>query len=112
MPISVSIIEDHRDTRETLIKVIQQEPELRFVNAHATAESGLKNIPVEKPNVALIDINLPGMSGIECVAKLKVKLPTLRILILTMYDESELIFNALRAGASGYLLKTTSPEEL
>src|SRR5437899_4423425 len=69
-------------------------------------------MPLEKPDVALVDINLPGMSGIECVAKLKVRLPGLRVLMLTTYEESDLIFNSLRAGASGYLLKKMLPAEL
>jgi DNA-binding NarL/FixJ family response regulator len=69
-------------------------------------------VPQEKPEMVLMDINLPGMSGVECVAQLKSKLPGLRVLMLTTYEDSHLIFNSLRAGASGYILKNKSPKEL
>jgi DNA-binding NarL/FixJ family response regulator len=69
-------------------------------------------MPAGKPDVALVDINLPGMSGIECVAKLKARLPDLHVLMLTTYEESDLIFDSLRAGANGYLLKSMPPNEL
>src|SRR4029079_12868107 len=69
-------------------------------------------IPTEKPDVALVDINLPGMSGIECVSKLKAQMPNLQVLMLTTYEEGDLIFNSLRAGAKGYLLKNMPPAEL
>jgi len=112
MPISVSIVEDDRDTREGLIALLGGESNLRCLNTYASGEAALRGIPAEQPDVALVDINLPGMNGIECVSKLKVQLPALQILILTMYEETDLIFNALRAGASGYLLKNTPPAEL
>ena len=111
-PISVSIVEDDRDTREHLRALLGQETRVRCLGAHATGEAAVSGIPVEKPDVALVDINLPGMSGIECVARLKVRLPELRVLMLTTYEESDLIFNSLRAGASGYLLKKLLPAEL
>jgi len=110
--ISVSLVEDHADTRESLVTVIAGAPGFRCVGAHASAEDALRHIPTQKPDVALVDINLPGMSGIECVAKLKVLLPDLPILMLTTYEESDLIFNSLRAGARGYLLKKMAPMEL
>src|SRR5581483_1441336 len=75
-------------------------------------EQALRGIPAEKPDVVLVDINLPGMSGIECVAKLREQLPQLPMLMITTYEEGELIFNSLRAGAKGYLLKNTPPSEL
>jgi DNA-binding NarL/FixJ family response regulator len=77
-----------------------------------SGEDALRGMPMEPPNVALVDIHLPGMSGIECVAKLKGLLPKLQVLMLTRFEESELIFNALRAGASGYLLKKSLPDEI
>ncbi|HXF11388.1 MAG TPA: response regulator transcription factor [Desulfuromonadaceae bacterium] len=110
--ISVSLVEDHVDTRESLITVISGSPGFRCVGAYATAEEALRRIPEQKPDVALVDINLPGMSGIECVAKLKQAMPDLPILMLTTYEESELIFNSLRAGARGYLLKKMAAAEL
>jgi DNA-binding NarL/FixJ family response regulator len=111
-PLTVCIVEDNRGTRESLLAVLQQEPRLRCLAAYATGEAALSGIPAEKPDVALVDINLPGMDGIELVARLKLKLPKLQMLILTSYGESSLIFDALRAGASGYLLKKAIPEEL
>ncbi|HXE43418.1 MAG TPA: response regulator transcription factor [Candidatus Baltobacteraceae bacterium] len=112
MPITVSIVEDNRDTREALAARVNQSPSLRCLNTYANGELAVKGIPSEKPDVVLVDINLPGMSGIECVAKLKQQLPQLPMLMITTYEETELIFNSLRAGAKGYLLKNTPPNEL
>jgi DNA-binding NarL/FixJ family response regulator len=112
MPITVSIVEDNRETREALAARVNCAPSLRCLSIYATGELALKGIPAEKPDVVLLDINLPGMSGIECVAKLKALLPQLPMLMITTYEEAELIFNSLRAGAKGYLLKKTPPAEL
>jgi DNA-binding NarL/FixJ family response regulator len=112
MPITISIVEDHNDTRENLVALLSGETRLRCLGAHATGEAAVERIPVEKPDVALVDINLPGMSGIEVVERLKARMPGLRVLMLTTYEESDLIFNSLRAGASGYLLKKMVPTEL
>jgi DNA-binding NarL/FixJ family response regulator len=105
-------VEDNRATRESLAAVLEHEPNLRCLATYSTGEAALAGIPLQLPDVALVDINLPGMNGIELVAKLKIKWPQLQMLILTNYEESTLIFNALRAGASGYLLKKTIPDEL
>lgn len=110
--IAVSLVEDHAETRESLTALINTAPGFRCAGVHANAEEALREIPKQNPDVALVDINLPGMSGIECVSKLKHLLPQLPVLILTTYEESELIFNSLRAGASGYLLKKMAPVEL
>jgi DNA-binding NarL/FixJ family response regulator len=112
MSITVSIVEDDRETRESLVELIGGTTGLRCVGSYPTGEAAMRNIPVEKPDVALVDINLPGMSGIECVAKLKEQLPALQVLMLTTYEDSDLIFNSLRAGAKGYLLKNMPPTEL
>ena len=112
MPITVWIVEDDRGTRETLAMLLNQTPGLRCLGASATGEEALRRIPAEKPAVALVDIHLPGMDGIKCVAGLKARLPALQVLILTRHDDSELIFSALRAGASGYLLKRMISTEL
>ena len=112
VPITVSIVEDNLGTRTNLVKLLGGETRLRLLNAYATAEEGLRDIPVNPPDVALVDIKLPGMSGVECVTKLKAQLPALRVLILTTYQESDLIFNCLRAGANGYLLKDMPAAEL
>lgn len=112
MAIKVSIVEDNRGTRESLAELCNEADGLRCISAHATGEAAVQKIPDEKPDVALVDINLPGMSGIECVAQLKARLPSLQILMLTTYAETDLIFNSLRAGASGYLLKNRPASEL
>ena len=112
MPISVCIVEDNLGTRQSLVDLLTGDTGLKCLAAYPTGEAALEGIPKEKPDVALVDINLPGISGIECVAKLKVKMPELRVLMLTTYEEDDLIFNSLRAGASGYLLKDASPDEL
>ena len=112
MRIKVSIVEDSRGTRESLTELLGRAPGLRCVGAHANGEQALQGIPTECPDVVLMDINLPGMSGIECVARLKERLPKLQVLMLTTYEESDLIFDSLRNGASGYLLKNMPPAEL
>jgi DNA-binding NarL/FixJ family response regulator len=98
--------------RESFAALLNEAPGLRCVSAHPTGEDAVLRLPQEHPDVALVDINLPGMSGIECVAKLKTQMPKLQVLMLTRYEQSDLIFNSIRAGASGYLLKKTPPEEL
>jgi len=112
MRIRVSIVEDNRGTRESLTELLGRAPALRFVNAHSSGEDALRQIPVDAPDVVLMDINLPKMNGIECVAKLKQQLPRLHVLMLTTYEEGDLIFDSLRKGASGYLLKNMPPSEL
>jgi DNA-binding NarL/FixJ family response regulator len=112
MRIKVSIVEDSRGTRENLTELLGRAPGLRCVGAHANGEEALRCIPTELPDVVLMDINLPGMSGIECVARLKERLPKLQVLMLTTYEESDLIFDSLRNGASGYLLKNMAPADL
>jgi DNA-binding NarL/FixJ family response regulator len=112
MPITVSIVEDNPGMREGFVALLNQAPGLRCLSSYATGEAAVAGIPTDKPEVALVDVNLPGMNGIECVAKLKVQLPALMVLMLTRYEQSDLIFNSIRAGASGYLLKNTPPQEL
>jgi DNA-binding NarL/FixJ family response regulator len=112
MRIKVSIVEDDAGTRDNLLKVLQSAPPLACLDAYPTGEAALRGIPGGVPDVVLMDIRLPGMSGIECVAKLKESFPKLNILMLTTYEESDLIFESLRAGATGYLLKNMPPAEL
>lgn len=104
-PISVCLVEDDRGTRESLTDILRRAPGLNFIECYATGEEALQRLPGAAPDVALVDINLPGMSGIECVARLKLVRPQLSMLMLTTHEESDLIFESLRAGASGYLLK-------
>lgn len=112
MSISVSIVEDDSGVRSMLAKLINSSPGYRCVSEHADAESALIEIPKLKPDVALMDINLPGISGVECVRRLKPALPGTQVIMLTVYQNTEHIFNALAVGATGYLLKQTPPAEL
>jgi RNA polymerase sigma factor (sigma-70 family) len=112
MRIRVSIVEDNRGTRESLTELLGRAPALRFVSAHPSGEDALREIPTDVPDVVLMDINLPKMNGIECVAQLKEQLPKTQVLMLTTYEEGDLIFDSLRKGASGYLLKNMPPAEL
>lgn len=112
MSISVSIVEDVAEVRASLAKLINGSPGYRCVSHHASGEAALHEIPKVAPNVVLMDINLPGISGIECVRQLKLLLPSVQVIMLTVYQNTENIFNALAAGATGYLLKQTPPAEL
>jgi DNA-binding NarL/FixJ family response regulator len=112
MSITVSIVEDDAGVRTTLAKLIDGSPGFRCLSQHPTAEHALQEIPRANPNVVLMDINLPGLSGVDCVRRLKPLLPQTQIIMLTVYQNTEHIFNALTAGASGYLLKQTPPDEL
>jgi DNA-binding NarL/FixJ family response regulator len=109
---TVAIVEDNAVMRKTLRQWIDAAPGFRCVFACATAEEALAEIPRIKPQVVLMDIHLPGVSGIACTAQLKEALPEVQIIILTVYRNHELIFQALQAGACGYLLKRSSPEEI
>src|SRR5512133_2368715 len=107
MPITVSIVEDNEQLRSTLVRVINRAEGFKCVSNYGSAEAALEGLPVDKPEVVLMDINLPGMNGVECVRQLKQRgVPTL-VVMLTVYEDTENIFNALAAGASGYLLKRT-----
>lgn len=108
----IAIVEDNRVIRESLIEFIHSDPEFTCVCACATAEEALKLIPKHHPEIVLMDVQLPNMSGIECTAQLKQLLPGLHIIMVTVYEDTERIFKALRAGACGYLLKRCTPEEL
>ena len=111
-PIAVSIVEDDHWLRKDLAREISAAAGFRCLNCYASAEEALKKLPAEKPDVVIMDINLPGLNGIECVRRLKLVAPEMCILMLTVYEESDLIFAALRAGASGYLLKRSQSAEL
>jgi DNA-binding NarL/FixJ family response regulator len=112
MPITVSIVEDNDKLRGTLARVIARAEGFSCVSQHASAEDALKELPSVKPNVVLMDINLPGINGVECVRQLKKILPQTQVMMLTVYEDTENIFNALAAGASGYMLKRTPGAEL
>jgi DNA-binding NarL/FixJ family response regulator len=112
MSIAVSIVEDNSQVRASLAKLIDSSPGFRCVSKSGSAEEALKEIPALKPQVVLMDINLPGLNGVECTRQLKPQLPGTQIIMLTVYQNTEHIFNALAAGATGYMLKQTPPAEL
>jgi DNA-binding NarL/FixJ family response regulator len=110
--IRVCLVEDHRATRETFSKLLGLAPGIECVGVCGDGIEAIARIPELRPDVVLMDINLPGKSGIECVTELKRALPETEFIMLTTYDDTELIFEALRSGACGYLLKRSAPEEL
>jgi len=110
--IRVAIVEDSKTIRESLTHFVQADPECQCVFACATAEEALAGIPKHQPEVVLMDIQLPGLSGIDCTARVKKMLPTVQIIMVTVYEDTERISAALRAGACGYLLKRCTPAEL
>jgi DNA-binding NarL/FixJ family response regulator len=112
MSIAVSIVEDDAGLRESICRFIQGTPGFKCLGAYASAEEALASVPAHPPAVMLMDINLPKMNGIECVKHLKEKLPSLQIIMLTVYENSDRIFEALAAGACGYLVKNTPPQKL
>ena len=109
---AVAIIEDHRDFREYLSALIHGTADLRLTGSFRSMEEALSRINVDMPDVVLIDIGLPGMSGIEGIGVLKERYPNLLLLVQTVYEDDERIFDALCAGAAGYLLKKTPPARL
>jgi DNA-binding NarL/FixJ family response regulator len=109
---TVAIVEDNALMRKTFRQWIDAAPGFRCVFACSSAEEALAEIPLLKPDVVLMDVHLPGESGIACTARLKEALPAVQVIIVTVYRNQELIFQALQAGACGYLLKRSSPEEL
>jgi len=110
--IKVAIVEDSKTTREGLKTIIDLSEDYVCVAACETAEDALRLLPRHAPAVVLMDIQLPSMSGIECVAKLKKLLPEVLVIMVTVYEDPDRIFSALRAGASGYLLKRSAPEQV
>jgi DNA-binding NarL/FixJ family response regulator len=111
-PLRVALVEDQCDTRESWSRLISSLPDFTCICTCASAEEALRVIPIEKPDVILMDVFLPRMSGIECTSRLKAILPGTPIVMLTASDEDEILFLALESGADGYLLKRTKPMEL
>jgi DNA-binding NarL/FixJ family response regulator len=110
--IRVAVVEDDLKLRQTLEKFISRSPGMQFVASYGSAEAALKELPVVSPDVVLMDIRLPGMSGIECVASLASLLPSARALMLTAFEDSDDVFKSLKAGAFGYMLKSADPAKL
>jgi DNA-binding NarL/FixJ family response regulator len=112
MPITIAIVEDNEEICAMLVKLIAREPKLACVGTCATGELALEALPKNPPQVVIMDIRLPGISGIQCTSRLRQLLPATQILVYTVYGESELVFEALKAGASGYLLKRSTQAEI
>lgn len=111
-PHTISIVEDDAALSGILTEIVTGSPDWQLIDTFPTAEDALKKLVGDCPEVVLMDIQLPGMSGIECVAKLKAAHPEALVLMVTVYDNNERIFDALAAGASGYLLKRDAPAKL
>lgn len=112
MPIKVALVEDDEGIRSSISALIRRAPALRLAGDYPDAETALKEIPRRPPDVVLMDINLPGMNGVECVRQLKSTVPAVQFMMLTVYEDSDSLFNSLKAGASGYLLKRTAASRL
>jgi len=110
--IRVSLVDDDAPTRRILMDMIAGAPRLEFASQHESTESALGTLAAARPDVVLMDINVPLLNGVECVRRLKPKLPHAQFLMLTVYEDADHIFAALAAGATGYLLKSTRRAEL
>lgn len=110
--IKIAIVEDDNEIRQGLERLLNRSKEFCCAGSYSSAEAALKGLEQNLPAVALMDVNLPEMNGVECVRQLKPRYPELQILMLTVYDNPEQIFEALTAGATGYLLKQTCPDDL
>jgi DNA-binding NarL/FixJ family response regulator len=110
--IRVAVVEDDEKNRNNLIMLLEQSKDFRCVGAYPDAEIALEDIPNKSPEIVLMDINLPGIDGIECTYKLKELMPEIIVVMLTVYEDTGKVFKALQAGAVGYLLKLTKPDEI
>jgi DNA-binding NarL/FixJ family response regulator len=110
--ISVSIVEDMPDIRQKVKHIIDDSEEFICLSTYANAENAVDELPKLKPDIVLMDINLPGMSGIECIKKIKKKCAEMQFMMFTIYENSEQVYEALAAGANGYLLKKTPSEKI
>ena len=109
---TVAVVEDDARLREQLLQILEDLEDIECVAVCASAEEALQEIPGKNPDVVLMDIKLPKMSGIQCVAELKKLLPEVQVIMVTIYEDSDRIFKALKAGAAGYLVKSGPPEQL
>ncbi len=107
MSISLSIVEDLDEVREGLKQFISLSPEFKVLDTFKTGEEAVYTIPKLKPDIVIMDISLPGMNGIDCIREMKNKVPQTQFMMFTVYENDEKVFEALKAGASGYLLKNT-----
>ena len=112
MPIKVSIVEDLAEIREGLAELVRSDRELSLVDSFEDAESAVQKLPVLQADIVIMDINLPGMSGIDCIKQIKEKCPATQFMMFTVYENDEKVLQALQAGATGYLLKRTEPQRI
>ena len=112
MQIKVAIVDDDEGIRTSLATLIRRAPSMKLTGDYPDGETALKEIPRNPPDVVLMDINMPGIKGPECIRLLKAQLPAVQFMILTVYEDSDSLFNSLKAGASGYLLKRTASTRL
>jgi DNA-binding NarL/FixJ family response regulator len=112
MPIKVSIVEDLAEVREGLAELVRSDKELLMMEHFNNAESAIEKLPELEPDIVVMDINLPGMSGIECIKIIKEKCPGTQFMMFTVYETDEKVLQALQAGATGYLLKRTAPQRI
>lgn len=111
-PLRIAIVDDHEPTRRILKEIVESAPTLQLVSDYRSSAAAVASLEGDRPDVVLMDINMPGLNGVECVRRLKPLLPTTQFLMLTVYEDADHIFAALAAGATGYLLKGTRAEEL
>ena len=107
MPISVAIVEDNVEICEMLTRTVERASSLRFLQSFSSGEEALEKLAALKPDVVIMDIQLPGITGVECTLQIKALVPEIQVLVFTVFGDSDLVFKALEAGASGYLLKRT-----
>src|SRR5690242_7135619 len=110
--ISVSIVEDLKDIREHVKRVVEEADGFICLSTYSNAEDAITDIPALQPDIVLMDINLPGMSGIDCILKIKEQCKSTQFMMFTIYEDSEQVFDSLSAGANGYLLKKTPPDQI
>ena len=112
MSVRVALVEDDNDLRASMVGLLKKTSGLHVVADYADAESALADVARHQPDVVLMDVNLPKMDGVECVRQLKALMPAVHILMLTVHDDNDCLFNSIMAGADGYLLKDTVPSRL
>jgi DNA-binding NarL/FixJ family response regulator len=109
---SVIVVEDDDRLRDQMLKILVSAADIKCLGTFASAEDALPEILNKSPDVVLMDIKLPGISGIQCVAEIKKSAPAIQIVMVTIYEDSERLFKALKAGANGYIVKSSAPEQL
>lgn len=110
--ITISIVEDIAEIRQSLINIFSDSPDCLLLSSYSNAEDAMRDLPDLQPDIVIMDINLPGISGIDCIARITARCASTQFMMFTIYEDSEQVFDALAAGASGYLLKNTRPEKI